>query len=108
MNPRVVITGAAGGLGLPMAAACIREGAHVLFVGTDASRLATAIAASGAAPGQAVPHVADLTDSAATIHCSLPTPLSTQHLALGTACFSMATVAPRCVSVASANDSTSG
>jgi NAD(P)-dependent dehydrogenase (short-subunit alcohol dehydrogenase family) len=62
---RVVITGAAGGLGLPMAVACIREGAHILFVGTDASRLAAAVAASGAAQGQAVAHVADLTDPAA-------------------------------------------
>jgi NAD(P)-dependent dehydrogenase (short-subunit alcohol dehydrogenase family) len=62
---RVVITGAAGGLGLPMAAVCIRQGARVLFVGTDASRLAAAVAASGAAPGQAAVHVADLADSAA-------------------------------------------
>jgi len=62
---RVIVTGAAGGLGWPMAAACIREGAQVLFAGTDAGRLAAAIEKSGAAPGQAVACVAELTDPAA-------------------------------------------
>jgi NAD(P)-dependent dehydrogenase (short-subunit alcohol dehydrogenase family) len=57
---RIIITGAARGLGKYMAIACIRAGAQVLFTATDAKALDETIEESQASTGQAVAHVADV------------------------------------------------
>ncbi len=57
---RIVITGAARGLGKPMALACIRAGAQVLFTATDRRALEEAVEESEAKNDQAVIHVADV------------------------------------------------
>jgi NAD(P)-dependent dehydrogenase (short-subunit alcohol dehydrogenase family) len=61
---RVIVTGAARGLGKHMAIACIRAGAQVLFTATDRRALAETVEESQAAKDQAVIHVADVRDTA--------------------------------------------
>lgn len=61
---RIIITGAARGLGKYMAIACIRAGAQILFTATDRRALEETVEESGAAKGQAVIHVADVQHTA--------------------------------------------
>jgi len=57
---RVIVTGAARGLGKHMAIACVRAGAQVLFTATDKRALAETVEESQAAKDQAVIYVADV------------------------------------------------
>jgi NAD(P)-dependent dehydrogenase (short-subunit alcohol dehydrogenase family) len=57
---RVIVTGAARGLGKHMAIACIRAGAQILFTATDKRALAETVEESQAAKDQAVIYVADV------------------------------------------------
>jgi NAD(P)-dependent dehydrogenase (short-subunit alcohol dehydrogenase family) len=57
---RIIITGAARGLGKHMAIACVRAGAQVLFTATDISALNETAEESGADREQAAVHVADV------------------------------------------------
>lgn len=61
---RVIVTGAARGLGKHMAIACIRAGAQILFTATDKRALAETVEESQAAKDQAVIYVADVRHTA--------------------------------------------
>jgi NAD(P)-dependent dehydrogenase (short-subunit alcohol dehydrogenase family) len=58
---RIVVTGAARGLGKHMALACARAGGRVLFTATDRTALEATVAEIGPAAGEALIHVADVT-----------------------------------------------
>jgi NAD(P)-dependent dehydrogenase (short-subunit alcohol dehydrogenase family) len=62
---RILITGAAQGIGLAIARACLAEDAAVLLVDRDAASLASAVVGLAAAPGRLDHGVADITDAAA-------------------------------------------
>jgi NAD(P)-dependent dehydrogenase (short-subunit alcohol dehydrogenase family) len=57
---RIIITGAARGLGKYMAMACVRAGAQVLFTATDRRALEETVEESKAEKDQAVIHIADV------------------------------------------------
>jgi NAD(P)-dependent dehydrogenase (short-subunit alcohol dehydrogenase family) len=57
---RIIVTGAARGLGKYMAIACIRAGAQVLFTATDRRALQETVEESQASKDQAVIHLADV------------------------------------------------
>ena len=59
---RVIVTGAARGLGRPVAIAYVKAGAQVLFTATDKQMLNEAREDSGGSPDQAIALAADLTD----------------------------------------------
>jgi NAD(P)-dependent dehydrogenase (short-subunit alcohol dehydrogenase family) len=61
---RIVITGAARGLGKYMAIACIKAGGQVLFTATDRRTLEDTVEESGAAKGQAAIHTANVQHTA--------------------------------------------
>lgn len=58
---RIIVTGAAHGLGRAIAVACVKAGGQVLFTARDRAALNAAVEESKAAAKQAVVHVADLT-----------------------------------------------
>jgi len=57
---RIIVTGAARGLGKHMAIACARAGAHVLFTATDRRALEETVEESGVDHQRAVVHAADV------------------------------------------------
>ncbi|MBB6309193.1 SDR family NAD(P)-dependent oxidoreductase [Xanthobacter tagetidis] len=62
---RVLVTGAAGGIGLAIAAAFAAQGAHVILADLSAEAAAGALAALALPPGRATPLALDVTDEAA-------------------------------------------
>jgi NAD(P)-dependent dehydrogenase (short-subunit alcohol dehydrogenase family) len=60
---RVLVTGAGGGIGRGIAAAFVREGAHVAVVDVDAERVAETVDGLGGAPGRAVGVPGDVRDA---------------------------------------------
>jgi NAD(P)-dependent dehydrogenase (short-subunit alcohol dehydrogenase family) len=62
---RVLVTGAAGGIGLAIAAAFAAQGAQVILADLSAEAAAGAVAALELAPGRATPLALDVTDEAA-------------------------------------------
>jgi NAD(P)-dependent dehydrogenase (short-subunit alcohol dehydrogenase family) len=62
VNRRVLVTGAAKGIGAAIASQFIREGARVVGVDLDANGLETLQAHVGDLPGSFIPLVADITD----------------------------------------------
>ena len=61
---RIIITGAARGLGKHMAIACVRSGAQVLLTATDRYALEETVGEAQAAVDQAVIHLADVREPA--------------------------------------------
>src|SRR5882672_11429030 len=61
---RIIVTGAARGLGKHMAIACIRSGAQVLLTATDRYALEETVGEAQAAADQAVIHLADVRQAA--------------------------------------------
>jgi NAD(P)-dependent dehydrogenase (short-subunit alcohol dehydrogenase family) len=62
---RIMITGAAQGIGLAIAEAAVREGAALLLIDRDAGLLAASVEALRARGARVTSHVADITDAAA-------------------------------------------
>src|SRR5580698_5378841 len=61
---RIIVTGAARGLGKYMAIACVRAGAQMVFTATDRRALEETVEESGAEKDQTVIHVADVRHAA--------------------------------------------
>jgi len=61
---RIIVTGAARGLGKHMAIACIRSGAQVLLTATDRYALEETVGEAQAAADQAAIHLADVRQAA--------------------------------------------
>jgi NAD(P)-dependent dehydrogenase (short-subunit alcohol dehydrogenase family) len=64
IGKRIIVTGAARGLGKYMAIACIRAGAQVLFTATDRYALEETVEESQGTRDQAVVHLADVRQTA--------------------------------------------
>jgi len=57
---RIIVTGAARGLGKYVAMACVRAGAQIVFTATDKRALEETVEESGAEKNQAIVHIADV------------------------------------------------